>query len=199
MYRFRDAAAARPMSEASVRQFEALEADFWVPYPRQILAMIAERLGEDATARVVREQMLAVLLRGGDHRNTIETLTALGWLQIRAGELAGALRRFTHAIRIHQQTDGGTADGPMEGIAAVAALGGQPEQAVRLWEAVSALRRQRRMAPHAFARDADAARAAARAVLGEAAADAGFQAGALLSEEQAMAEALTVAANMADA
>ena len=128
-----------------------------------------------------------------DPRNGIETLTALGWHLLRAGERAGALRHFARALELHRQSGWGAAAEPIEGVAAVAALAGRPGEAVRLWGAVSTLRRQRRLAPHAFARDADAARDAGRAALGEEAADAGYQAGAALSAEQALAEALAVA------
>ena len=134
-----DLAAAREHLEASLREFEAADADL----PRGVvlgsLGVLAAQQGEHAQARARFAEGLPLLRGGGDYWDLALLLLNSGLEEAQAASpTAGAL--LTEALRAWQQLRGRAGMAvALAGLGEVAAIGGQPRRAGQLLGAAQAL------------------------------------------------------------
>ena len=160
--------------------------------PLTALGQIALHLGDHGRARALVEETLAILRRYDDRWARAMSLTALGQVELAAGDAGRAEALLGESAELLKAI-GNPLFLPwcLEGLAGVAAARGQWEQAARLCGARDALSERLRF-PLPPAHQAGYAHtiATSREALGEEAFEAARAAGAGLSPEQALAEAL---------
>jgi non-specific serine/threonine protein kinase len=156
------------------------------------LGRLARAAGDLARADGLLREGLAGYTELGNRRGVGFALHGLGLVAWGRGDGAGATGRLREALAIRRELDDRSGLAAcLEGLATVAAGSGQPERAARLLGAAGALRAAvGAPLPPAERPEVEAAAAAARAALGEAAFAAASAAGADLPLERAMAEAL---------
>jgi predicted ATPase len=194
-----DYAAGRRASEEALRVLRELGdgADAGPALDPLTLAAMGE--GDLARARALLEERLAAAEAAGQWRTAGFCLTRLGHVARRAGDLAGARRRL--AAGLPRSRDAGDRPNILVALdewAGLAAAEGRPVRAARLFGAAQALLAAAGLARHAYLR-ATYGRdlAATRAALGPTAFDAAWAAGAAMTLEQAVADALEDAADAA--
>ena len=163
-----------------------------------LLARATLGRGDDARATELYERLLSSAQVGGDEISVANAHWGLAFLAERRGELAHALAGFAEAANIcNGFGDRLFASGCLASAAATAVALGRLEPAVRLYAAAKILRLAIRAAPDPNPHDHEAALATARAVLGEERFNAAWAAGAALSFDEAVAEAITLAEDVA--
>ena len=165
------------------------------------LGMLARARGDHDRAAVLLAEGLAFFRAAGDREYAAYRLTALGDLALTRGDLARAAACFGEGLALLRELGDrhGTVDG-LAGVAAVAAACGRWQPAARLRGAAEGLREALGAAPSPPAR-AEHERAVAdlRARLGEAAFAEAWTMGRALAIDQAAAEAVTLADELAAA
>jgi tetratricopeptide (TPR) repeat protein len=188
-----DSALARPFAEESL-VLRREQGDRWaIGVSLNNLGYLAAVEGDNERAREYFAECLDLSRALGDTRGIARSLQNLGEVLYMLGDVAGAHALMVEALTLIQ--DLGSRDGVVEsiqGIARALAGKGQSRQAARLLGAVSSLRvtlheplRPSEQAEH------DQVVAGLRDVLGAEAFDAAWVAGAQLSIEQAINDALT--------
>jgi non-specific serine/threonine protein kinase len=187
-----DSARARPFAEESLA-LRREQGDSWaIGVSLNNLGYLAAVEGDNIRAREYFAEYLDLSRALGDTRGVARSLQNLGDVLYRLGDVAGAHPLMAEALTLLQNL--GSKDGvveSIEGIAHAVAAEGRPRPAVRLLGAVSSLRvtlheplRPSEQAEH------DQAVAVLRDALGAQAFDAAWAAGAQLSIEQAIDNAL---------
>jgi predicted ATPase len=194
-----DPAAARAALAESLALARRL-ADPWTPMGVTLgFGMLALSEGDAAAAPPWLDEALSYARAVGDTIHESWLLHGLGCAAFLAGDVAGAGAHFTQALvcaRERGQT-GSVADA-LEGLAGVAGMHGQPERAARLFGVADAIRQASGGAMRSrwrylvhYKRRLDAVQ---DMLGGEPAVEAARAAGRALSLDQAIAEALAVAA-----
>ena len=159
------------------------------------LGGIALQSGDLERARTYYEESLEGFHALGDRRGIANTLDNLGMVARQAGDLPRAAALHGEGLELVWELGDriGVAFG-LEGIAAVLGAIGKPEQMVRIYAAVDALRTTLDAPlPPENQSEYDQAVAAARAQLGDTRFDEIWQAGRALAVEEAVAEGLALA------
>jgi predicted ATPase/DNA-binding NarL/FixJ family response regulator len=189
-----DLAAAR--GEEVLRTVEAIPQGFGLHGPLWLLAHTALARGEDDRAADLYQRLLLSARMGGDEISLANALYGLAVLAERRGETLHALTSFAEAAAVCQGFGSGWAVArSLDGAATAVALS-RPEAAVRLIAAIDTLRREIGAAPvSAFVVDRaghERALAATREALGPERFAAAWAAGAALSLEAAVTEAVAL-------
>lgn len=151
------------------------------------LGEVALRQRDDAEAETLFSEGHALFRQLGDAERTAWTLHGLGCVQLRRGDTAQAATSFTESLTLRKaQGNRANIAQSLIGLAGVAVRSGEPERAARWYGAVDALRD----ANDAADEDEQRTLALIRAALDEATFAAAWEAGRMLSIEQAIAEAL---------
>ncbi len=170
---------------------------------RQSMAMPLTNLGEMAQQRkdydqavALQEEALAIKRELGDPAGIANSLTVLGHVARLRGDHDRAMDLYGQALPLYRAAGyrSGIAE-VLEGIAGVLHAPGQAEQGVRLCAAAAALRDADGEVALLANRGPDATMAALRAMVGEDAYAESWAAGLALPLEQAVAEAMALAAN----
>jgi predicted ATPase/DNA-binding XRE family transcriptional regulator len=155
------------------------------------LGMLAYLTGDYAAARALHEESLAIRRALGDRRGVAISLGNLGRVAYRQGNHTAARALHAESLQLRQALGDATMPEGIEGLAAIAGARGEVARAARLLGAAATLRAAIALRQFADER-ADQEEWVAR-VRGESAAidwDAAWRAGAALSPEEAIAEAL---------
>ena len=137
-----DPAAARPLLEESVKLIRVAEDRSTLALPMDALGLVALQQGDYAGARTSFEEALSVAHGETSHKKFVaDALAHLGSVALRMGEYYESLSfyRQSLALNLEHGYKYGIAE-DLAGLAEVASLLGQAEQAVRLLGAVEALR-----------------------------------------------------------
>jgi predicted ATPase/DNA-binding XRE family transcriptional regulator len=159
-----------------------------------MLALTALKRGDFVLAKARYERLLAEAASWNDEISIFNGHLGLAYLAEQDGETGRALASYAEAAAIgHGFGDSWAVSHVLDGAAAAAVAGGRFEEAVRLFAAADALRREVQAAPiPAFLigrAGKQRARRTARAALGKSRFAAAWAAGAALSREAAVAEA----------
>jgi non-specific serine/threonine protein kinase len=187
-----DYAEGRPPSTEALRLFRELGDEAMAGWARSNLALAAMGEGDLAQARTLTEERLAFVEGAGLRPATGFDLTTLGRIARLEGDLPEARRRL--AAGLPRSRDAGAWPDvviALEEWAGVAAAGGQPARAARLFGAAQALLDAAGLARQPYLRAVYARDlAATRAALAPAAFGTAWSEGRAMSLEQAVAYAL---------
>jgi predicted ATPase/DNA-binding CsgD family transcriptional regulator len=148
--------------------------------------------GDLVQAAALIEESLPVYLELADPVKRMETLHSAGALALERGEIQQAGDYFLRSVEACAQA-GPPATYPVEGLAVVAALTGEPRRALLLGTAAATQLRKWRIEREPYwQRHVDAAMATAQAALSPQAAQDAVDAGSRMTLEQAMAYSLRV-------
>jgi non-specific serine/threonine protein kinase len=160
------------------------------------LAVVAHDLAEHDLARRLAEEGIGILRQHGYRRNEADALATLGSVAAAQGDYSAAEGYLGASLTAHQEL--GNPAGiayVLERHAGLAAARAQPARAIRLAAAAAALREQIGILLPPDAQDRiDGALQPARQALGRRASEDAWDAGRVLSPEEAIAEALSPAA-----
>jgi len=156
------------------------------------LGAVAVGQGDDATAEALFAESLPLLRTTGDEYDLARALVAAGEIAVRRGDARRAHEALTEGLRLWR--DIGLTAGAVRALAGLAGLAssqGRTERAGRLFGAAKALSISTGATPNdARSIDIDQLVAAAREQLDPPAFAAGWSAGLLMTEEQAISHAL---------
>ena len=190
-----DYARAIPLLEASVREWDALGDPARAGIALYFLGQAALDHGDGPRAEALYEEALARFRQGGYAWGNSGVMLQLGEVAAMRGDTTAAAAYYAESLA----GTGSREDlvGKLVATARLAAVGGQPEAAARLFGAAAALADiigyvRRRPEQERLERDA----AVARASLGDAGFEVAWAAGQGLRIEQAVAEALALLAIM---
>ena len=184
-----------PLLDEAVDLAHLASDDVLVSFTTVHLALATMYAGDYQRARRTAEDAVAQMRRLGDRTGEQDALSNLGQAELLAGDERAALDSFVSslelAIEAHHPI--GIANG-VQGVAEVAAHGGDVESGARLLAACKAFRDARELRFEAISRRTwEEALAQARAALDDDAFASASAAGAELSIDDAAAEALTTA------
>ncbi|MBV9895467.1 MAG: hypothetical protein JO020_14990 [Chloroflexi bacterium] len=136
-----DLRRATQLANRAARLARARDDTFWRARAMHAQAMIATRGRQHAIARWLVERAVLAQSNDGDTPGLIESLCALGQIELNAGAVGAALPSFSRAFDLSEQNGFRSRQlVAMEGIACATAAS-QPESALRLAEACESLRR----------------------------------------------------------
>ncbi len=187
---------ARMLLEESLALFRELGDKWGIGLGLCTLAE-AVRLQNDADqARVFLEESLALLQEVKDKELIAWVLSKLGYVTHQQGDAAQARMLLEQSLALMQATGQPLGIAAcLEGFAGVAELEGQAARVVRLFGAAAAIRDRLGIPPFGGERaDYERRLAAARIQLGESAFDAAWEAGQMMTDEQAIAYVMDASA-----
>ncbi|MGH6900982.1 MAG: tetratricopeptide repeat protein, partial [Geminicoccaceae bacterium] len=170
-----------------------------VAYCLSKLGLVAHRRSDDAAARCLLDESLALFRDIGDKPGTSDVLRILGWVHLEQHEVAQAAALVGEALTLRWELGErrGIAEG-LEGLAAVAVQRGHAAAATRWLGTAAALRAATALAQLPTERAASERELArTRAALGPTAFDAAWSQGQRTPPDQAIAETLALAAEIA--
>lgn len=186
-----DYAAARALHAESLAIHRTLQDYQGIGNELTNLGIMAYRLGDYAAAGALHAESLEIRRMLGDQRGMAISLGNLGLVAYQQGDYTEAGALHAESLTIRRTLGDATIPESLEGLAAVAGARGEAERAARLLGAAATLREAISLRQFADERaDQDAWVARVRTGLDAATWDAAWQAGAALSRELAIAEAL---------
>ncbi|HEX9438952.1 MAG TPA: tetratricopeptide repeat protein, partial [Roseiflexaceae bacterium] len=135
-----DGAAARAWYEEGLSLARALKDRALIALALNNLGEVARWQGDYDQAAVIYTESLQLHQDVGNKPEIPRLLHNLGYVALRLGDTAQAQTHFWHSLDLFRELGiaRGVAEG-LAGLAAVAAIEGQPERAARLWGAAEAL------------------------------------------------------------
>ena len=139
-----DLEAARSLLEESVALLRLVGDKLMLALPLDALGLVALQQGDDTSARTYFEEALAIAREMEGKKYAADALTHLGAVDLRRGEYHESLAFYQQSFELNLEYGYtyGVAEN-LAGVAGVASLLSQPEQAARLLGAVEALREAR--------------------------------------------------------
>ena len=193
----RDTPRAQARLEESLRLFHTLGEEWGASFALTHLGILPLLRGDYEGAARWLEEGLATAREAGDRVATHQALYYLGLLARARGDEGRAAEHFAAGLALAEELrDRLNAGYFVKGLAEVAAGRGRATEAVRLLGAAEAVLQATGSAPYRYVSDwlGHERAMAARASLGDAAFDAAWAAGRALPLEEAIAEAMAVAA-----
>jgi len=170
-----------------------IESSLWRGWTLNHLGHAAQLRGDYQRAAELHQESLAIFCTVGDRNfGLLWAYHSLGETALGLGRLDEAARWLTQGLALSQTlSDPASSAWCLAGLGSAAAFDKEPERAARLWGAAERLRQAIGCRPAPAARATyERAMATARAQLGEEAFAAEWEAGAALTLEQAIVEAL---------
>jgi non-specific serine/threonine protein kinase len=192
---------ARAWHEASLAASRDMGNIRRVAYSLSNLALVAHRRNDDATAHRLLEESLALYRNIGDKPGAADVLRILGWVYLEQDEVARAAALVGEALTLRWELGErwGIAEG-LDGLAAVAVRRGHAAAAARWLGTAAVLRAATAIAQAPTERVAhERELARIRDVLGPIDFDAAWSQGQQMPPDQAVTEALALAAEIAAA
>jgi predicted ATPase/transcriptional regulator with XRE-family HTH domain len=188
--RCEDALRATELLEPSLAYFRAHGETNGVAWALNHLGHVAQLQGDEQRALALHQESLPLFQEIDILLGVAWALESLGEVALAQADLAGATRHFSESLGIFHELGDPAVVWSLAGLGSVAAFGGQPLRAARVWGAVEALRQisGKRVAPASRA-TYERATALARTQLDIETFAAAWTAGQALTLEQAIAEA----------
>jgi tetratricopeptide (TPR) repeat protein len=188
--RCEDALRATELLEPSLAYFRAHGETNGVAWALNHLGHVAQLQGDEQRALALHQESLPLFQEIDILLGVAWALESLGEVALAQADLAGATRHFSESLGIFHELGDPAVVWSLAGLGSVAAFGGQPLRAARVWGAVEALRQisGKRVAPASRA-TYERATALARTQLDIETFEAAWTAGQALTLELAIAEA----------
>lgn len=135
-----DWANVRAHAQQSLELFRAEGDEVGIGRAMNVLGEDARFSGDYSRAKLFYTEALEHYRTGGDHLRFAIQFHNLGYVALVEGDMCGAARSFRECYLLSQETGypGGSSLSFLEGMGAVASAGGRPREAVRLYAAFTA-------------------------------------------------------------